>query len=536
MRSPVLVGLAVLAVLASGCGDGGAGATDPGVISVFATEPENPLVPGNTTETAGARVLDALFTGLVAYDPRTAQPRNAVAESITTTDSQVFTITLRPGWTFHDGTPVTARSFADAWNHTAYAPHGQQGASAFAQVAGFDRVHPADPDGDGPQPAPPPSARELSGVEVLDERTLRVTLTAPFSVFPARLGYAAFFPLPASFFADPRAFEAAPVGNGPFRFVSRRPGVEIRVARYEAHAGPLPNVAGVEFRVYASSEAAYRDVVAGNLDFTDTVPPSALPGRLFERDLPGRSVSQTYLGVQMLAFPLYDPRYADPGLRRAISMAIDRAAVDEQIFSGTRPPADGLVAPRVPGRVDGQCGALCTHRPDEARRLFEASGFTGPVELTSNVDNANQEWMQAVCTTITNALGRECRFVPVPTFGAYRSAINARAMTAIYRSSWQADYPSIENFLNPLYRTGAVANEARYSNPAVDDLLARADAAPSAEAGHALYQEAERLVVADMPVIPLYFQSVQAGWSPRLGGVVVDAMQADLDLTSVTVS
>jgi oligopeptide transport system substrate-binding protein len=536
MRPRAVVGWVAVALLAAGCGgDGGAGAPDPGVISVFSTEPENPLVPGNTTEEGGSRVLSALFTGLVEYDPRTAEPRNAVAESITTTDSRVYTIRLRPGWTFHDGSPVTARSFADAWNYTAYSPNGQQGASFFTQIAGFDQVHTTDPDGEGPQQAPEPPAREMSGVRVVDDLTLQVTLSEPFSVFPTKLGYSPFFPLPASFFADPEAFAAAPVGNGPFRFVSRQPGVDIRVARFDGYAGPKPKVAGVEFRIYSSSEAAYQDVIAGNLDFLDVIPPSALPGRLYERDLPGRSSSQTYLGVQLLAFPLYDARWANIDLRRAVSMAIDRQALDERIFSGTRPPADGLVPPNVPGRAANQCGELCTYQPERARALFESTGFTGPLELTSNVDGPNQEWMQAVCTSISTALGRECRFVPVPTFGEFRRAINAREMTAVYRSSWQADYPSIENFLNPLYRTAGSSNDNGYSDPAVDTLLARADAAPSAEAGNALYQEAERLVIEDMPVIPVYFQSAQAGWSPRLADVVVDALQANLDLTSVSV-
>jgi len=143
-----------VALLAGACGgsqDSGAPAGD-GTISIYGTEPENPLVPGNTTEVGGGKVVDALFTGLVEYDPRTAEPMNAVAESIETTDSTVYTITLKDGWTFHDGTPVTAQSFADAWNYTAYSPNAQQGASFFAQIEGFDQVNAPDPDGaDGPQ-------------------------------------------------------------------------------------------------------------------------------------------------------------------------------------------------------------------------------------------------------------------------------------------------------------------------------------------------------------------------------------------------
>ncbi len=72
------------------------------VISYHGTEPENALIPGHTTESGGVKVIGALFRGLVSYDPLDAHPRNAVAQSITTEDSRVFTITLKPGWTFHD--------------------------------------------------------------------------------------------------------------------------------------------------------------------------------------------------------------------------------------------------------------------------------------------------------------------------------------------------------------------------------------------------------------------------------------------------
>jgi oligopeptide transport system substrate-binding protein len=533
-----------VALLTTACGGGGgADGTDAGgaptdvTISVNSTEPENPLVPGNTNETGGGKVIDALFSPLVEYNPETAEPENLVAESIETTDSKVYTIKIKDGWTFHDGTPVTAQSFINAWNYTAYSPNGQQNGPFFSQIQGYADVHTEDPDGTaGPQEAPQPTAQEMSGLRAVDDLTLEVTLSTPFAVFPTMLGYRAFSPLPDSFFADQAAWEENPIGNGPFRYVSRQPGANIEVERYEEWPGdPKPSIAGVEFRFYESAEAAYADVVSNNLDFIEVIPPSGLAGNLYETDLAGRSVSRTYLGVQRLGFPLYDPRYQDPRLRQAISMAIDREAVNQQIFGGTRPPADGLVAPDVPGRVENQCGELCTHQPEKAKQLFEAAGFQGPIELTSNADSGNAEWMQATCVTITNSLGVPCNFVPVPTFGEIRTAINAREMDDLYRSGWVADYPSIENFLNPMYRTGASTNDGEYSNPAVDAKLAEADAAPSIEEGNVLYQEAERMIIQDMPAIPVYFQSFQAGWSERMQDVTVTPFR-ELDLESVTVS
>jgi oligopeptide transport system substrate-binding protein len=86
-----------------------------------------------------------------------------------------------------------------------------------------------------------------------------------------------------------------------------------------------------------------------------------------------------------------------------------------------------------------------------------------------------------------------------------------------------------------MYRTGGSTNDGEYSNPAVDAKLAEADAAPSIEQGNVLYQEAERMIIQDMPAIPVYFQSYQAGWSERLQTVTVTPFR-ELDLESVTVS
>jgi oligopeptide transport system substrate-binding protein len=97
-------------------------------------------------------VIGAPFTGLVRYDPVTAGPHNAVARSIEATDPRVWTITLKDGWTFQDGTSVTAQSFVDAWNHTVYGPSKQVTAGFFREIEGFDRVNAAQP-----------TAQELSG-------------------------------------------------------------------------------------------------------------------------------------------------------------------------------------------------------------------------------------------------------------------------------------------------------------------------------------------------------------------------------------
>jgi len=544
-KFPVAVCAAtLLSALLGACSSGDETAAPPNaataagadaIITYNETEPANPLVPGNTTEVGGIGILGALFRGLIEYDPKTAAPRNAVADSITTTDSRVWTIKIKPNWVFQDGTRVTVKSFVDAWNHTAYSPNLMGGASYLSHIQGFAQVNNATPD--GKQPATLPPARELSGLRIVDDQTFTVTLDAPFSEFGVQLGYAAFFPMPASFFADRKAFEAHPVGNGPFRFVSHTPKQNLVVKRFDGFSGERkPKIGGIDFRFYPDLDKAYADVLADKLDFLSFTPWTATQGNRIEKDLPSaRRVGYKYLGYQAIAFPMFDKRYASTQLRQAISMAIDRPALIKQVFNGARVPADGLVAPNVQGYVPNQCGELCTYQPQKAKQLFDTTGFQGPITLTSNVDSGNQEWVEVVCRSIQQALDHPCVFKPQTTLGAFRESLNNRSIDAIFRTAWVADYPSIENFLNPLFRTNGAANVGQYSNPRVDDLLTRADAAPSQQQAHELYQQAERLVLQDMQTIPIWFQSATAAWSSRVHDVQPTQFR-ELDFVTVTVS
>ena len=526
---------AALVLSACGGGDTSTGGGEPAAapatdasISVYGGEPENPLVPGNTTESNGSKVIDALFDGLIEYTSD-GQVENLIAESIETTDSRVYTITLADGWTFHDGTPVDAASFVDAWNYTANAANAQSGSSFFATIQGYADVSP----GEGATP----TAETMSGLRVVDDSTFEVTLTGPSPIFPTTIGYEVFSPLPDSFFADPAAFEANPIGNGPFRYVERTPNTNIIVERYEEYAGPeKPSVQRVEFREYADGNAAYQDVVAGNLDFYEAIPGAFLVDQIYQNDLPERNGSQEYLGITALAFPFYQPAYQSRELRQALSMAVNRQEIADTVFGGLVTPADGFVGAGTPGRAENQCGELCTYAPDRARELFAQSGFTGPIELVTNVDAPiNQQLLQAVCQSITNTLQVACNVAPVPTFAEFLQQRDDRTVTGPFRAGWVADYPSIESFLNPLYRTGASSNDGDYSNPQFDEIAGRADVAGSLEEANALYQEAERVLVQDMPGIPLFNPSAQFGWSERLDNVELN-FSRQLELSTVTVN
>ena len=384
-RAPVWLGLVLtLALVAAACGGDGddpsdtgptggtgeTGTTTGGTWSMSICEPES-LIPQVNAETCGSQVLNGLFTALIQFDADD-QLVMAVAESIESEDNTNWTVTLREGYTFHDGTPVTAQSFVDAWNWAAYAPNGA-GNNYFmgpfgVNIVGYDELNPVEGD---------PTAEEMSGLVVVDDRTFTVELGAPFSEFPITLGYNAFYPLPESFFADSEAFNDAPVGNGPYMMDGQwEHDVGINLIRYEDYAGTPGNADAVEFRIYANLDTSYRDVQAGNLDIGDVPSDQIEAGKaeFGDRFLEVPSSSFSYIGL-----PLYDPAFENPDVRKAFSMAIDREAIIEAIFFNTLVPADDFASPVVQGYREGACGEACTFDPKRRRRCS-----MGPEASTGN--------------------------------------------------------------------------------------------------------------------------------------------------------
>src|SRR3954452_9668232 len=304
--------LAALAatVLLSGCGAQGSGEGDaPEPVSIAIGEPMAPLVPGNTVEEYGTQILQSLWTGLVEYEADGEVSYTGVAKDISSPDNVTWTIELNDGWTFHDGTPVTAASFVDAWNYTAYSPNAQAGSYYFANIEGYgDLQAPVDAHG---EPAGDPAATEMSGLEVLDDATFTVTLTAPFAQFPVTLGYNPFYPLPKAFYDDPKAFGQKPIGNGPFEADGEfSPDKGITVRAYDDYAGDhAPSVDAVEFRVYTDTDTAYTDALAGNLDIVPRIPADA--SGTAEPASDGQYVTTPLSAFTFQALPLYDQRYAD---------------------------------------------------------------------------------------------------------------------------------------------------------------------------------------------------------------------------------
>jgi len=506
---------AVGALTLSGCA-GGSGSSAPtdatAVITANGSEPQNPLIPTNTNEVGGGKILDSIFAGLVYYDADGA-PVNDVAESITTDDSTVYTIKIKPGLTFTNDEPVDSNSFVDAWQYGALLSNAQLSSYFFEPIEGFSY------DEDSP----------LTGLKVIDDTTFTVTLTSPLADFPLRLGYSAFLPLPASAWDDVDAFGESPVGNGPYMLASptawkHNAKIDL-VVNPDYDGGRTPKNGGLTIVFYADQGAAYADLLGGNLDVLDALPPSALA--TFESDLGDRAINQPAAVFQSFTIPERLAHFdgEEGKLRRqALSMAINREEITKVIFEGTRTPASDFTSPVIDGWSDSLKGAdVLKYNESKAQELWaEAdaiSPWTGTFQIAYNADGGHAPWVDAVSNSIKNVLAIDAAGAPYPTFAEMRTLITNRTIETPARSGWQADYPSLFNFLGPIYATGAGSNDGDYSNPEFDKLLNEGSTETDLDKANAIFQEAQEILLQDLPAIPLWYSNVTGGFGTDVQNV-----------------
>ncbi len=512
-------GLSALAVLgataialtgcsSNGSGNGGdSGSTNAsGIVTTNGSEPQNPLIPSNSTETGGGKIITSIFEGLVSYDAD-GKPVDEVAKSIDTDDSKTYDIKLNTGYTFTNGEKVTAESFTKAWNWAAQKSNAQGASYFFENIEGYN----ADADS------------ELTGLKVVSDDEFTVTLKSAQSDFPLSLGYSAFMPLPSAFYDDTKAFGENPIGNGPYKLDGKSAWTHnqsIKLVTNKDYAGKRkPKNGGLTITFYTSQDTAYADVQGGNLDVLDAIPDSAF--QTYKSDFPDSNVNQPAAIFQAFYMPYYLQHWSgDEGkLRReALSLSVNRKQITDKIFDGTRTPAKDFTSPVISGWNDKLDGSdVLDYNPSEAKKLWaqanEISPYDETLTIQYNADGGHEAWVTAVTNSISNTLGIKAEGKAVPTFQEALDTQTQDKLTGGSRTGWQADYPSLYNFLGPTMGEGSSSNYSRYDSTEYNDLLAKGRSASSVEEGNKYFDQAQELLFKDLPEIPLWYSNVTGVWS-----------------------
>lgn len=491
----------------------------PGGVAVEYIDEPAFLDPVNAQESEGIEVVYNIFDGLVDFDPKTSEIRPAVAESWEgDEDLTVWTFKLKQGTKFHNGRDVVAGDFKYAWERIANPENKSEIAYHLSAIQGFQEMQ------DG-------QAQELTGVRAVDDLTLEVTLSYSFADFPYVTGHPSLGPVPREEVEkDAAAWADMPIGNGPFMMKGPwQHNQVVQVVRFDDYYGETALLDGVDFRIFTDEETAYLEFRAGNVDFTH-IPVGQLQAAVSEfgesedgleaspgnQVLIGPETAIYYIGFNMELAPVDN---AD--VRRAISLAINRQAIADTIYEGTRNPATGIVPEGMVGFQEN-AWPYSQHDPEQAKQLLAQAGFPdgqGLPEITLgfNAGAGHEDLMQLVQADL-RAIGVNARFESLE-FAQYLDKLDEGAYP-LWRLGWIADYPIMDNFLFPLFTTDSADNHANYSNPAFDSGVTAARQNRDQDARIAAYQELERMVGQDAPVIPIVTYRHRDVVSSRVNGFI----------------
>ena len=508
----VLGGLSI-ALFATGGGDEGGQATSggnndgneetpqlpdrvEGELRLFGGDPIT-LDPACASDADSAVYIVEIFSGLVSFD-RELNVIPDVAESIDVSpDGLVYTFHLRKNVVFHDGSRrVVADDFKFSMER-ALNPDTQStvGEVYLDDIAGVDEFITG-------------AAEEVSGVKVINDDTLEITIKEPIVYFLDKLTYPTAYVVDRREVGDATCFEGAdwtlnPNGTGPFKLKEFVLGQRIELEpNTDFYLDPKPSLQQVTYLLAGGSalvmyENDEIDVTGVGVNDVERIRDPNEP--LNAEYQTGANMSTDYIG-----FNTQEPPFDDPRVRKAFAMATDKQLVAETVLMDILLPAKGILPPGIAGYDETYEGV--PYDPEAARALLDEAGgpelFDDVTLLTSGQGAAPSEALAAV-----TALWEEDLGVSIPIeqeeFGIFLRDID-QGNFKMFSLGWIADYPDPQNFLDIKLHSESSNNETQYSNPEVDALLERARAEKDEAERIRLYQEAERLIVEDSPWVPLF--------------------------------
>jgi oligopeptide transport system substrate-binding protein len=465
---------------------------EKGVLNLWDTGPVT-LDPAVSSEMTSHNYVMQIFSGLVRLGNE-AKPVPDIAESWQTSDDgKTYTFHLRKGVKFHDGKEVTAHDFKYSWERACHPETGSQTAATYlGDIVGAKDVLEG-------------KATEISGVEVINDYTLKLSIDAPKAYFLAELTY------PTAFVVDKTNVESGkdwwlkPNGTGPFKLEEWKGDQILALEPNELYYGKPASVKRVVFHLLAGIPMAMYemneiDVAEVDENYIDTATDESGP---FYKELAVfPELSLFYIG-----FNTQKPPFDDVNVRRAFCHAINKERIIKLTLKGMMTKADGILPPSLPGYNENLEGL--SYDVAKAKELIASSKYGSaanlpPITLTTSGWGGNiPEYLGAIIQDWRENLGVEVtvRQLEPETFN-YHLKEEADEM---FFTGWIADYPDPQNFLDVLFHTGAEYNTGNYSNPDVDALLDRAGVEPDETTRFNLYQQAEQMLVDEAACLPLLF-------------------------------
>jgi oligopeptide transport system substrate-binding protein len=475
----------------------------------------------------GAQIGALLYDGLTEFDfsgEGDPELKGQVADKWESDDGQTWVFTLKDGQTFSDGTPVLPSSFKKAWDRAASDELASEINYLYAPIKGATAVTEG-------------TADEIEGVTADDDAmTLTVELEYPFYDWPAVVSHPVFSPMPDAVFelSDPTQWEqGVMIGNGPFKQEDPwEHEVSIKLVRNDDWAGGIygdgtkAKLDSVDFRISADLDSAYADFEAGNGD-TGYIP----AGRFAEATETYPHATEGNLGIYHFGINTESQLGGDDNLklREAIAKGIDREAINQTVYDGSRRLPTGITPPGVPGYEDGLCGDLCTYDPDGASALVEEWKADGgaldhPIKINFNTGSGHEEVVAIVQQNLQD-IGLEAELDgrdPTNYFTEMR-----QGACELCRAGWIWDYPVMDNALYALLDSESIDgdNLSRYSNADVDANISEARSTEDDGDRAQLYRDAEEQALKDVAYVPINWYNGAIVYNENVGDLVQTPLQ-----------
>jgi len=450
------------------------------------------LDPAISADATSYTYVMQIFSGLVRLDHELNVVPDIAGNWEKSPDGKTYTFYLQQGVKFHNGKEVKAADFKYSWER-ACDPDTASGTAAtyLGDIVGAKDMLAG-------------KAGEISGVEVIDSYTLRVTIDAPKAYFLNKLAY------PTAFVVDKGNVESGenwwqePNGTGPFKLKDWEEGQWLILERSQIYYGELAKLEQVVFdlRLYPPMdmyETGQIDVVSVYLPYIDRV--SDETGPFYPELAVTPELSLYYVG-----FNTAKPPFDDVNVRRAFCHAVDKELIAKVILRSMVNEADGILPPGMLGYNEALEGL--DYDMEKAEELIAASRYGDvsnlpPITLTvDGYGNSIPSYLGAIIQEWQQNLGVEISVRQLETENFLYNLKQEK--DEMFTMGWIADYPDPHNFLDILFYTGSEVNISEYSNPSLDTLLDQAAIEQDGAVRLAMYQQAEQLVVGDAPCLPLF--------------------------------
>jgi oligopeptide transport system substrate-binding protein len=507
------VGLLAFAVL--GCGHPQNSSNAAQVLRRGLSGEPATLDPAASGDTFSHEVLEDLYEGLTSESPAgEVIPGVASSWSVDASGRQ-YTFQLRPDARWSNGRPVRAQDFIAGWQRALDPKTASPHADDLRLIVGASDIIAGHSPG------------SALGVEAVGNRVLIVHLEAPAAYFLELLWHSAAYPIYSE--ASARSHDPASwVSNGAYALVTWLPGSKVELAKNPHYWNRATvRIPRIDYVFASDGNAQFDRYRAGELDLTDTVPENVADRLRRERSrelMIAPILATAYYGLNLSA----PPCAANVKLRQALSMAIDRHRLVQTLAFG-QAPAYGFVAPGT-WNYSPQSWAWKDLGDDEriaeARRLYTEAGYSrrSPLHLRllMNTNPSIQHTAIVVASMWRETLGIDTEL----TNEEYRVFLESRhdkSRWEVARLAWAADFNDASNFLDIL-RAHSTNNDPGYTNASFDALLDAAADSPDAGLRRELLEHGERVMLADYPLIPLYFFVSKRLVKPYVHGVVANPL------------